>query len=399
MGREINRLTALQTQKLRTPGCHADGAGLYLCVKPTGGKSWIFRYRFKGKEHEMGLGSLTTFSLAEARERALLQRKLLANGDNPLIVKSATSLQRTLAESSVLTFDEAADRYINSHRKGWKNAKHADQWRNTLATYVSPVFGKLSCNEITTTLVMRVLEPIWSDKTETATRIRGRIEKVLDWSKTQGYRTGENPAAWNGHLKNLLSAPKKTTKIEHHPALPWSEMGVFMQELRKIPGSAALALQLIILTNSRTTEVISALWSEFDLGQKIWIIPAVRMKSNREHFIPLSAEVLDVLTKAQKESADSKFVFHGRNKFKSLSNMACLQLLKRMGRKDLTVHGFRSSFRDWAGESTSHPREVIEHAMAHQLKDKAEAAYARGTLLERRRLLMEDWAAFCAPPA
>jgi len=186
MGREINRLTALQTQKLRTPGCHADGAGLYLCVKPTGGKSWIFRYRFKGKEHEMGLGSLTTFSLAEARERALLQRKLLANGDNPLIVKSATSLQRTLAESSVLTFDEAADRYINSHRKGWKNAKHADQWRNTLATYVSPVFGKLSCNEITTTLVMRVLEPIWSDKTETATRIRGRIEKVLYWSKTQG---------------------------------------------------------------------------------------------------------------------------------------------------------------------------------------------------------------------
>lgn len=395
----VNRLTALQVQKLSKPGYHADGAGLHLCVKATGGKSWIFRYRFGGKEREMGLGPLHTVSLAEAREKALAQRKMLLDGVDPLAAKHASEVQRKLAEASVITFDTAAASYIASHRAGWKNEKHAAQWENTLATYASPVFGSLPVADITTPLVLRVLQPIWAEKTETASRVRGRVEKILDWCKTQGYRTGDNPAAWRGHLENLLSAPQKTKKVEHHPALPWREIGAFMQALRTMPGTAALATEFIILTNCRTSEAIEARWAEIDIGEKRWTIPASRMKAAKEHTIPLSDAALAVLQRAKAESKEGEFLFPGGKKNTPLSNMACLALLKRMGRSDLTVHGFRSSFRDWAGEATAHPREVIEHAMAHQLKDKAEAAYARGSLLERRRVLMADWAQYCAQPA
>lgn len=395
----VNRLTAMQVQKLSKPGYHADGAGLHLCVKASGGKSWIFRYRFGGKEREMGLGPLHTVSLAEAREKALAQRKLLLDGVDPLAAKQASELQRKLAEASVITFDTAATSYIASHRAGWKNEKHAEQWANTLTTYASPVFGSLPVADITTPLVLRVLEPIWTTKTETASRVRGRVEKILDWCKTQGYRTGDNPAAWRGHLENLLSAPQKTKKVEHHPALPWREIGAFMQELRTMPGVAALATEFIILTNCRTSEAIEARWSEIDMAEKRWTIPAARMKAAKEHTIPLSDAALAVLQRAKAESKEIEFIFPGGKKDTPLSNMACLALLKRMGRSDLTVHGFRSSFRDWAGESTAHPREVIEHAMSHQLKDKAEAAYQRGSLLERRRVLMADWAQYCAQPA
>lgn len=395
----INRLTALQVQKLSKPGYHADGAGLHLCVKATGGKSWIFRYRYGGKEREMGLGPLHTVSLAEAREKALAQRKMLLDGVDPLAAKQASEVQRKLAEASVITFDTAATSYIASHRAGWKNEKHAEQWTNTLTTYASPVFGSLPVADITTPLVLRVLEPIWNTKTETASRVRGRVEKILDWCKTQGYRTGDNPAAWRGHLENLLSAPQKTKKVEHHPALPWREIGAFMQALRTMPGAAALATEFIILTNCRTSEAIEARWAEIDMGEKRWTIPASRMKAAKEHTIPLSDAALAVLQRLKAETKEGEFVFPGGKKNTPLSNMACLALLKRMGRSDLTVHGFRSSFRDWAGEATAHPREVIEHAMSHQLKDKAEAAYQRGSLLERRRVLMADWANYCAQPA
>ena len=395
----INRLTALQVQKLSKPGYHADGAGLHLCVKATGGKSWIFRYRYGGKEREMGLGPLHTVSLAEAREKALAQRKMLLDGVDPLAAKHASEVQRKLAEASVITFDTAATSYIASHRAGWKNEKHAEQWTNTLTTYASPVFGSLPVADITTPLVLRVLEPIWTTKTETASRVRGRVEKILDWCKTQGYRTGDNPAAWRGHLENLLSAPQKTKKVEHHPALPWREIGAFMQALRTMPGTAALATEFIILTNCRTSEAIEARWAEIDIGEKRWTIPASRMKAAKEHTIPLSDAALAVLQRLKAETKEGEFVFPGGKKNTPLSNMACLALLKRMGRSDLTVHGFRSSFRDWAGEATAHPREVIEHAMSHQLKDKAEAAYQRGSLLERRRVLMADWANYCAKPA
>lgn len=396
MGHGINRLTAMQVQKMKEPGYHADGAGLYLCVKPTGGKSWIFRYRFGGKEREMGLGPLHTFTLAEARDRALQQRKLLADGTDPLAQKHATELQRKLVEASIITFDKAAESYIASQRQGWKNAKHAEQWTNTLATYASPVFGPLPVGAVTTELVMRVLSPIWAEKTETASRVRGRIEKVLDWAKTQGYRQGDNPAAWRGHLENLLSAPQKTKNVEHHAALPYQHLGTFMQELHTMPGTAARALEFIILCNVRTSEAIEATWQEFDLQAKLWTIPAARMKAAKEHTIPLSEPALALLQDLKQSDG---FVFPGGKKDKPLSNMACLSLLKRMGRADLTVHGFRSTFRDWAGETTGHPREVIEHAMAHQLKDKAEAAYQRGTLLQKRRALMDEWAAYCAKPS
>ena len=395
----INRLTALQVQKLSKPGYHADGAGLHLCVKATGGKSWIFRYRYGGKEREMGLGPLHTVSLAEAREKALAQRKMLLAGVDPLAAKHASEVQRKLAEASVITFDTAATSYIASHRAGWKNEKHAEQWTNTLTTYASPVFGSLPVADVTTALVLRVLQPIWTTKTETASRVRGRIEKVLDWCKTQGYRTGDNPAAWRGHLENLLSAPQKTKKVEHHPALPWREVGAFMQELRTMPGTAALATEFIILTNCRTSEAINATWAEFDLGEKRWTIPAERMKAAKEHVIPLSEPALAVLQRLKAEAKEGEFVFPGGKKNTPLSNMACLALLKRMGRGDLTVHGFRSSFRDWAGEATAHPREVIEHAMAHQLKDKAERAYQRGTLWPKRVHLMADWANYCGQVA
>lgn len=395
----INRLTALQVTKLRKPGYHADGGGLYLCIKASSAKSWIFRYRFGGKEHEMGLGSLNTFSLADARERALYQRKLLADGKDPLGFKRAAQLERSLAEANIITFDAAASSYIASHKHGWKNEKSEQQWTNSLATYANPVFGNLPVGQIETALIMRILEPIWASKTETASRVRGRIEKILDWCKTQGYRLGENPARWKGHLENLLSAPKKTQSVEHHPALPWRQVGAFMQELRKMPGSSALALEAIILTNCRTNEALEATWAEFDLDAALWTIPAGRMKGEKEHFIPLSDTALAVFRLAQENAGENLFVFPGAKKIKPLSNMACLALLKRMDHGDITVHGFRSSFRDWAGEATSHAREVIEHAMSHQLKDKAEAAYARGTMLERRRVLMADWAAYCAQPA
>jgi integrase len=399
MGQGINRLTAMQARNLNKAGYYADGAGLYLSVKATGAKSWIFRYRYGGREREMGLGSLMTFGLAEARQRAMEQRKLLADGKDPLGLKRTVRLKDTLAQANAITFDQAAAAFITSHKPGWKNAKHASQWTNTLATYVSPVFGKRSISEVDTALVMRVLVPIWQTKTETASRVRGRIEKVLDWAKTQGYRIGDNPAIWRGHLENLLAAPKKTSKVKHHPALPWREVGGFMEELRKMPGISALALQLIILTNCRTTEAIKASWAELYLEQALWTIPAERTKASKEHVIPLSWAALEVLRSARSQSSASSVVFPGGKKEGApLSNMACLSLLKRMGRTDVTVHGFRSTFRDWAGENTAHPREVIEHAMAHGLKDKAEAAYARGSLLDKRRVLMNDWAAYCAHP-
>jgi len=390
MAQGINRLNALQVTRLKKPGYHADGAGLYLSIKPSGAKSWIFRYRRDGREREMGLGSANTFSLSEARERALAQRKLLADGNDPLGFKRAVERQRKMELASVITFDRAAESYIASHRAGWKNAKHADQWVNTLATYASPVIGALPVAEVMTVHVMRVLEPIWRDKTETATRLRGRIESILAWCTVQGLRTGDNPAQWRGHLDQLLPKPSAVAKAGNHAALDWRELPAFMPQLRAMPGSGAMLVELCILTACRTSEALLASWSEFDLGAKLWTIPASRMKAGKEHRIPLSDSAMALLARLRAQH-DGDLLFPGRAG-KPLSNMVGLQVLKRMDRADLTVHGFRSTFRDWAGEATAHPREVIEHALAHLLKDKAEAAYARGDLLAKRRVLMADWA-------
>lgn len=396
MARKTNRLTALEVGKLEKPGYYCDGAGLYLQVSKTGSKSWIMRYTLAGKPCEMGLGSFVTFSLADARQRATAQRKRLADGIDPLAAKRSDLLAKRMAEASIITFDKAATAFIEANSPAWRNAKHGDQWRNTLATYASPVIGSLPVSKIETAHVLRVLTPIWATKTETATRLRGRIEKILDWAKAQGYRSGDNPAAWRGHLDaGLLAKPSKLADAGHHAALPWAEIGAFMVALRAMQGAGARAMELIILTATRTSEVLNAKWQEIDLDAALWTIPKERMKSFKEHRVPLSVDALAVLATAKAESTGGEYVFTGR-KMAALSNMACLATLKRMGRGDLTVHGFRSTFRDWVSESTSYPRDVAEMALAHAIEDKSEAAYRRGDLIEKRRALMSDWAAHCA---
>lgn len=396
VARSINRLNALQVARLKEPGYYADGGNLYLQVAPGGSKSWIFRFTLDGKTREMGLGGVSTFSLAEARERAALQRKLLADGEDPLTVKKARQLERRLSEANIITFDQAAEKYIEAHEPSWKNAKHVAQWRTTLKVYASPVVGDLPVSQIDTALVLRILKPIWNEKTETATRLRGRIEHILDWAKVQGYRSGENPAAWRGHLDKLLPAPRKVAKAGHHAALPWKNIGFFMVELRKSPGLAALLVELIILTATRTSEAVYAKWSEFDLKEKLWTIPKDRMKSGREHTVPLSDAVLSVLKRIEAETLTrgGGYLFPG-SKGKPLSNMAGLALLRRMERTDITVHGFRSTFRDWCAEASDYPNHVAEMALAHVIDDKTEAAYRRGELLEKRRALMHDWSVSC----
>jgi integrase len=397
MAKLIDRLNPLTVAKCTKPGYYPDGGRLYLAVKASGAKSWIFRYRFGGREREMGLGSVSVFTLAEARERTKEVAKLLADGLDPMAERDRGRAEAKLAAANQLTFDAAAEQYIKSHRAGWKNAKHADQWINTLATYASPVIGSMPVAGVKTEHVMRVLEPIWRDKTETATRLRGRIESILAWCTVQGFRAGDNPAAWRGHLDQLLPKPSAVAKVGNHAALDWRELPAFMPQLRAMPGAGAMLVELCILTACRTSEALLASWSEFDLDAKLWVIPAERMKAKKEHRIPLSDAAMALLSRLRGQH-DGDLLFPGRAK-KPLSNMVGLQLLKRMGRADLTVHGFRSTFRDWAGEATAHPREVIEHALAHLLKDKAEAAYARGDLLAKRRALMADWGAYCDRPA
>ena len=396
MARKTNRLTAIDVAKQDKPGYYCDGGGLYLQVSKSGSKSWIMRYTMAGKPVEMGLGSYQTFTLADARKRATAQRKLLTDGINPLETKRSDQLIRRMAEASIITFDKAATAYIDSNSPAWRNEKHGDQWRNTIATYASPVIGKLPVSKVDTAHVLRILTPIWLTKTETAVRLRGRIERIIDWAKAQGYRTGDNPAAWRGHLDaGLLPAPSKVADAGHHAALPWSEIGAFMVALRAMQGAGARAMEVIILTATRTSEVLNAKWTEIDLDAKLWTIPKERMKSFKEHRVPLSDAVMSVLTKVKAESTSGEYVFNGRKANTPLTNMACLQTLRRMDRGDLTVHGFRSTFRDWASEATSYPRDVCEAALAHVVVDKTEAAYRRGDLIEKRRALMADWAVHC----
>lgn len=395
MARAINKLSATQVNKLTKPGLYGDGAGLYLQITQGGVKSWLFRYMKNGKARGMGLGPLHTIGLADARTLALTARKQLLDGIDPLDAKEQHRASTQVAAAKTKTFDQCAAAYIEAHRDGWKNAKHADQWTNTLETYASPHFGTLAVSVVDTALVMKALEPIWKEKTETASRVRGRIESVLDWATVRGYRVGENPARWKGHLDNLLPKRSKVQKVEHHPALPYADAPAFMTDLRKLDNVAAKALELLILTAARTNEVLGACWDEFDLAASVWIIPPDRMKAGKEHRVPLSKAALRIV-KAMKITRQGDYVFPGQREGKPLSNMALLQLLKRMNRDDLTAHGFRSTFRDWIGETTHYPREVAEAALAHLIKDKAEAAYARGDLFAKRALMMQDWADYLA---
>jgi integrase len=396
MGREIERLSARRVATLRRPGYYPDGGNLWLQISATGTKSWIFRFTLNGRAREMGLGSLDTFPLAEARSRAKDCRKQLDAGIDPIEARNAQRAQRQLEDAKALTFGQCAEKYIEAHRRSWRNAKHASQWKNTLKTYAEKVIGSLPVQAVDTALVLRVLEPIWHTKPETASRVRGRIESILDWATARTLRSGDNPARWRGHLDNLLPAQSKIRAVEHHAALPYAELRDFMAKVREQDGTAARALEFVILTAARTGEAIGAQWGEFDLGRKTWTVPAERMKMGREHRVPLSARTLKIL-QGLKESA-GKFVFPGGRAKKPLSNMAMLELLKRMERSDLTVHGFRSTFSDWVAESTAYPWEVREAALAHAKGDKVEAAYRRGDLFDKRRQLMNEWARFCEVP-
>lgn len=394
MGRKINRLTAKFVEKENRPGYYCDGGGLYLQVSPAITRSWIFRYTRNGKSREMGLGSARDVSLATARVKSGERRQQLADGVDPIEARISRIASEALTKANALTFAACAEKYIAANKAGWTNPKHVAQWQNTLDTYAAPVMGKLPVQAIDTALVLRVLEPIWSEKAETAVRVRGRIERILDWARVMGYRTGENPARWRGHLDKILPAALNRKSLEHHAALPYTEIAVFLSELRQQEGNAARALEFLILDAARTNEVIGATPEEIDYSKGVWTIPAERMKGGKEHRVPLSARAIQI-AKAQPEGA---FVFGGRDEGKPLSNMAMLELLRRMGREDLTVHGFRSTFRDWASECTTYPREVCEMALAHTIGDKVEAAYRRGDLFEKRRKLMLDWAKYCEAP-
>jgi integrase len=392
MARQNNRLSAIAVTKAKTPGQYPDGGGLYLNVSTAGTKSWIFRFMLRGRAREMGLGSVSTVNLGEARGKAADAHRLRAAGIDPIENRIAKRKASDLVAARAISFDDCADAYIEAHRPSWRNPKHATQWTATLETYVRPVLGRLSVAEVDTPTVMKVLDPIWNVKPETASRIRGRIESVLAWATVRGYRAGANPAQWKNHLDQLLPARGKIRKVVHHAALPYSELVVFLADLRSQSGVSPAALEFLILTAARTGEVLGARWNEIDIGSKIWTIPADRMKGGREHKVPLSAAAMAVLDRMKQ--LNTEYVFSGRKRGKSLSNMALLAVLRRMEPPNLTSHGFRSTFRDWAAERTNFAREVAETALAHSIGDKVEAAYRRGDLFEKRRRLMDAWADF-----
>jgi integrase len=383
MAREIGKLAAVQLSRLPV-GWHGDGGGLYLQVTQSGARSWVWRFMLHGKARWMGLGALHTISLAEARGKARECRRMRLDGLDPIEVREAKRAGERLAAATTLTFKECAERYIEAHQAGWRSTKHAAQWPSTLNAHVYPVFGALPVQAVDVGLVMKALEPLWQAKTETAARLRGRIEAVLDWATARGHRKGENPARWRGHLENLLPKRSRVRHVKHQAALPYAELPAFMVELRQQSGTAARALEFTILTAARTGEVVWATWDEINLANRLWTIPATRMKAGKEHRVPLSAPAIAIL--AGLEHKGSRVLGVGTHRM--------LELLNRL-RPGVTVHGFRSTFSDWCAEQTGFPSEVREMALAHAVTGKVEAAYRRGDLFEKRRALAEGWARFC----
>ncbi|HEU4458103.1 MAG TPA: integrase arm-type DNA-binding domain-containing protein [Methylibium sp.] len=384
------------------PGVHSDGHGLYLQVVESAAatsKTWLFRYTspLTGKRREMGLGRLADVPMVKARSEAAKARELVVARRDPIVERDRLQAEEAAAAAAraakAVTFEQHALAYIERNASGWRNAKHAQQWTNTLRTYAFPLFGHKAVADVDQADVMAALEPIWATKTETATRVRSRIFLVLDDARAAKLRAGENPAAWAGNLQHRLPKPRKVATVQHHPALPYKDMPAFMQRLRGLDSISALALEFTILTACRTGEALGAVWSEFDLDRGAWIIPARRMKGGREHRVALSFDAMVVLTRAH-ELRQGDCVFPGARQGQPLSNMA-LTMLVRGWRSDITVHGFRSSFRDWAAEETQFPRDLAELALAHQVGDETERAYRRGDAFERRRALMDAWADWC----
>lgn len=420
MAKVTNKLTPQKIKVLNEAGYYLDGAGLYLQVSKTESKSWVFKYTRNGKTREMGLGSLLALPPDAARRLADEARAVLASGIDPLDKRKSDTVAANLAANSVRTFAECAADYIEGHRSGWKNAKQVDQWTNTLRTYVEPLIGNLSVADVNTEHVVRILQKgnFWNLKNETANRVRVRIENILDWAKTMGYRTGENPARWRGHLENVLPAPSKVQKPVHHAALPVDDLPYFMADLGKQTSIGSQALRLALLTASRTVEIVQAKWGEIDFDKKVWTIPAERMKGKKEHEVPLSRQALGILSALYVEGApNDAFIFSARKGI-ALSTATMEAVLDRLGyraavqqgrqsvrpmptltypddrpKPHITVHGTcRSTFRDWIAEKTEYPSDLAEMALAHAIANKTEAAYRRGTMLERRRVMMQDWA-------
>jgi integrase len=395
-------LTALTVKNLkpdgRKPSYHIDGGGLMLKVTAQGSKSWIFRYMRRGVDNWLGLGSYPEVTLAEARELAATHRKAIRAGIDIAAEKKVIAATVRAEQAKAVTFDWCSAQYIAAHKSSWRNAKSEQQWTNTLSTYASPVIGALDVARIETSHIMQILEPIWQTKAETASRLRGRIENVLDWATVSQHRTGDNPARLKGHLDVLLPARNKAISIEHHAALPYAQMSGFMTELAKVGGIAARACDFTILTAARSGEVRGATWAELDLDAGVWTIPAERMKAVKEHRVPLSAKALAIIG-AMQAIASSDLIFPGMKAGRPLSDMSLTAVLRRMGHGDLTMHGFRSTFRDWAAEITDYPSEMAEMALAHQVSNKVEAAYRRGDMMEKRRGMMQAWADHCFPPS
>jgi integrase len=389
---ETDLLSAAKVKSLKAPGDYLDGRGLYLQVRSESSKSWLLKYSIEKRAREMGLGSAFDFTLAEARDMRDHFRKLAKRGIDPIEHRRAEKAAKALDRAKALTFKEACARYIAANRAGWKNVKHAGQWEATLKTYAYPKIGALPVQAIDTALVMAVLDPIWSTKSETASRVRGRIESVIDAAKARGEFKGENPARWKGHLDNLLPKPSKVSKVKNHAALPYADLPAFMMDLRQREGIASAAMEYLILTAARTGEVLGATWDEFDLRKSVWTIPGERMKNGKEHQVPLSPPAIAVLERMSKIT-NGEHVFFGQTSGRPLSNMALLVLLRRMKRTDITSHGFRSTFRDWAAER-GYQDPVAEAALAHSVSDAVVAAYKRTTFFELRKDMMDKWATF-----
>ena len=384
-------------ESIKDVGYHHCGPGLYLQVSPSGTKSWIFRFKspVTKKQREMGLGSQRVIGLAEARQLALEQKRLVTLGTDPIEERKQIQKSKAIEQARYVTFKDVAEACIEAKSHEWRNAKHAQQWQNSLKQYAYPVLGELSLSDITTDLVLKVVEPIWISKTETASRVRQRIETIWDYGKARNYVEGENPARLKGHLDQLLAKTSKVKKVRHFPALPYNQIGNFMKLLRSRSGFSALGLEFLILTAGRTGEVIGAKWSEFDLEKSIWTIPAERMKVGKEHRVPLAPAATAILNNITSNRNPEDYVFSGWKQNTGLSSNAFLSVLRKMGRPDITAHGFRSTFRDWAAEEAHQfSNETIELALAHTIKNKAEAAYRRGDQLERRRELMNSWEQF-----
>lgn len=398
MPRKLNNALTPLAVKSAKAGRHADGGGLNLLVKKSGARSWVFRFMMDGKSYDMGLGVAAgpdAISLAKARDKAAAERLKVKAGINPLLERQKKAAEAIAAAQAAhiagITFRHVAEAHIAANEGSWRNAKHRQQWRNTLATYVYPVIGDLPVADISTAHVLQIVEPLWQAKPETASRVRGRIETLLDAAKARGYREGENPARWRGHIAQILPARAKLSR-GHHKAMPYAELPAFMGQLRARDAMAALALEFVILTATRTSEVLGATWGEVDLDKAIWTIPATRMKAGREHRVPLPPRTIEILEAAKPLCKDWLFPSDRSGK---LSGMAMSMLLRRM-KQDCTVHGFRSTFRDWSAECTGYAHEVCEMALAHSISSQSEAAYRRGDLFDKRRRLMSDWANYCA---